>query len=77
MEVAREFTNLQEAQRSARRVTRDGMLWLVYEFLSEFDRRQTPSLVFESEAAVRRVRNYPNNWRTLNDAELLALSWSV
>ena len=39
-----------------------------------FDRRNSSSLVFESDT-VRRVRNYPENWRDLRDDELFALSW--
>jgi hypothetical protein len=31
------------------------------------------SLIFESDAAVRRVRNYPPNWHELPDDELAAL----
>jgi hypothetical protein len=41
-----------------------------------FDRRRAPSLVFESDGAVRRVRHYPENWRALSDEALFALSWS-
>lgn len=66
----------QEAQRAARRLTFEGVRWLVYELPPSYlDRRRTPSLVFESEATVRRVRNYPATWRALSDAELIALSW--
>jgi len=36
---------------------------------------QPVSLIFESDAAVRRVRDFPAEWRTLTDAELEALSW--
>lgn len=49
--------------------------WLVYELASSFDRWATPSLVFESEGAVRRVRNYPLDWRQLSDGELFSPSW--
>jgi hypothetical protein len=52
------------------------MLWRVYELPPlPFDRRNSSSLVFESDNAVRRVRNYPLDWRHLSDEELLALSW--
>jgi hypothetical protein len=68
----------QEALRSARRVYVDGETWLVYELPPlAFDRRSTSSLVFESEGTVRRVRNYPPNWRDLSDAELFDVSWSA
>jgi hypothetical protein len=54
----------------------DGASWLVYELPAlPFDRRSTPSLVFENENTVHRVRNYPLDWRLLSDEELFALSW--
>lgn len=69
---------LREAQRIARQVTVDGVPWLVYELPAmPFDRRSSPSLVFESEHAVRRVRDFPNDWRSISDDELFALSWAV
>lgn len=69
---------LHEAQRKARRLFVEGELWLVYELPpTQFDRRQAPSLVFESEISVRRVRNFPATWRDLSDADLFALSWSA
>jgi len=33
-------------------------------------------LLFSSDAAVRRVKNVPENWNSLTDTELSALSWS-
>jgi hypothetical protein len=33
------------------------------------------SLIFASESAVRRVRDYPADWMELSDDDLLALSW--
>lgn len=48
----------------------EGERWLVYEVTSAYDRRGA-SLVFESENVVRRVRDYPANWRELPDADLL------
>ena len=72
------FRYLQEAQRTARRLVVESMPWLVYELPAlPFDRRSTPSLVFESDGSVRRVRNYPADWRTLSDDDLFALSWTV
>lgn len=44
--------------------------WLVYELTEQYDRRG-PSLVFESENMVRRVRAYPEDWRRLNDEDLV------
>jgi hypothetical protein len=55
-----------------------GQSWLVSERpFSEYDRRSGFSLIFSSELAVRRVRNYPSDWFTLSDADLAALSWRV
>lgn len=69
---------VQAAQRGARQLVVDAVSWLVYELPPmPFDRRSTPSLVFESEGAMRRVRNFPATWRMLSDAELFALSWAV
>ena len=69
---------IREAQRTARRITVDDVEWLAYELpASILDRRSTPSLVFESNGAVRRVRNYPPDWRTLDAEALFALSWTV
>jgi hypothetical protein len=36
---------------------------------------QPRCLVFTSHTMMRRVYGYPAHWRTLSDAELLALSW--
>lgn len=69
---------LREAQRQEREIIVDRVRWLVYERPApELDRRSTPSLVFESEGTVRRVRNYPPDWRSLSDDDLFALSWAV
>jgi hypothetical protein len=55
----------------------DGQRWNVYEKpFDAFDRRSGSSLIFASEGAMRRVRNYPANWTELTDEELAALSWS-
>jgi hypothetical protein len=52
----------------------DGEHWTVYERADGMlDRRASSSLIFESDGAVRRVRNYPADWRELPDAELEAL----
>lgn len=74
----RPLSQVQQLQRTARSVLLDGVLWLVYELPAPaYDRRQNPSLIFETDAAVRRVRNYPAEWRALSDEDLLALSWSA
>ena len=77
LEPHRPFLILREAQRSAREIVIDDVLWLVYELPAmPFDRRRTPSLVFECDSAIRRVRNFPEQWRSLGDDALFALSWS-
>jgi hypothetical protein len=69
---------VREAQRTARQLVMDGVPWLVYELpATPFDRRSSASLIFESDAAVRRVRTYPPDWRSLADDALLALSWAA
>ena len=56
----------------------DGARWVVYEqALTEYDRRNGGSLIFNSDFAVRRVRNFPENWMALSDAELTKLSWQA
>jgi hypothetical protein len=56
----------------------DGTRWRVYEIaFSDYDRRRGLSLIFASDVAVRRVRNYPANWATLSDEALAALSWEI
>jgi len=56
----------------------DGTCWHVSEQpFSEYDRRSGNSLIFASDLAVRRVRNYPADWFSLPELELMALSWSV
>ena len=53
----------------------EGVPWLVYELPPRvFDRRASPSLVFESDDTVRRVRGFPAKWRALSDDELVALN---
>jgi hypothetical protein len=57
-------------------VDAEGTRWQVSERpFSDYDRRHGLSLIFASEVAVRRVRDYPANWATLADDELFALSW--
>jgi len=72
------FEETHAAQQSGREIVVDNVRWLVYELPpTPFDRRSGRSLVFESDAAMRRVRTYPGNWRSLSDQALLALSWST
>ena len=56
----------------------DGTRWQVKEMpFSNYDRRRGVSLIFWSEGAVRRVRDYPADWYELSDTELALLSWKV
>ena len=60
---------IQEALANARRIIIGHVGWLVYELPPPvLDRRSTPSLVFENEFAIRRVRNFPVDWRILTSA---------
>ncbi|HKW47797.1 MAG TPA: hypothetical protein VJN70_10140 [Gemmatimonadaceae bacterium] len=58
-----------QAKTNARRICVNGEVWLVYELPSQYDRRG-PSLVFESENVVRRVRNFPPDWLHVADTDL-------
>jgi hypothetical protein len=56
----------------------DGARWKVKEMaFSSYDRRSGRSLIFWSDGAVRRVRDYPEQWYLLSDAELAKLSWKI
>jgi hypothetical protein len=81
MTVSRERTEVERSteQTRFRSFTDDlGQTWLVSERpFSEYDRRSGSSLIFSSELAVRRVRDYPKNWYALSDADLASLSWRV
>ena len=77
-DTPKSLSHIHDLQRTARRVASEGVLWLIYELPPpSFDRRGSPSLVFESDMTVRRVRNYPADWRQLSDEALLSLSWKV
>jgi hypothetical protein len=57
-------------------VDAEGARWRVHEqAASDYDRRRGTSLIFASEAAVRRVRVFPADWQSLSDEELVRLSW--
>jgi hypothetical protein len=57
-------------------VDAEGARWRVYEqAASDYDRRRGTSLIFASDAAVRRVRAFPADWQSLSDEELARLSW--
>jgi len=77
MEDSASFERLYEAQRKARLLEAEGESWLVYELRPlPLDQPGGPSLVFESDSVIRRVRHYPERWRELSDKELFALSWA-
>lgn len=58
-------------------VDADGTFWQVCEVEFALDRRSGRSLVFESDVAVRRVRNYPEAWHSLPEKELARLLHST
>ena len=49
-------------------------VWTVYEDARTMAPTYRKSLVFISSLIARRVRNYPPNWRSLSDMELVAVS---
>ncbi len=56
----------------------DGTRWRVREMpFSQYDRRRGRSLIFWSDGAVRRVRDYPDDWHELSDEALAQLSWKI
>jgi hypothetical protein len=56
----------------------DGTRWHVSERpFGDYDRRRGLSLIFASDFAVRRVRDFPADWHTLSDEDLLAVSWGA
>ena len=68
---------LHRARATGHRIVVEGVSWLVYEVsATDLDRRTSRSLVFESAESMRRVRDYPPDWRELSPAALIALSWS-
>ena len=59
-------------------VDADGTRWQVEEMpFSQYDRRRGRSLIFWSDGAVRRVRDYPADWHELSDSDLALLSWKI
>jgi len=56
----------------------DGTRWRVREMpFSQYDRRRGRSLIFWSDGAVRRVRDYTTDWHELSDEALALLSWKI
>jgi hypothetical protein len=56
-------------------VAPDYSSWTVHEVHDPAAERER-SLIFVSTAGFRRVRSYPDDWRTLSAPELWALSWA-
>jgi hypothetical protein len=56
-----------------------GVDWRIYEIPSHrvTAPRGRTCLIFESDAAIRRVWNYPDHWQRLSPPELAALSWEI
>ncbi len=53
----------------------DGVRWIVREAEPPaFDRRAGPSLIFESDEIVRRMRDYPADWFVLSGEQLYRIS---
>ena len=56
----------------------EGTRWRVYESpLTGYNSHRGQSLIFASETAVRRVRDFPANWANLSDEDLGMLSWKA
>lgn len=66
-------THLDDA--STRTIPGDGRSWTVREVpYPPICQRPGTSLIFSTDAVVRRVRHFPPNWFTQSDTELYALS---
>jgi hypothetical protein len=72
------MTNSETGAAAALVVIIDHEEWRIYERApASYDRRGSTTLVFESDGVVRRVRNFPPNWRELPLRDLVALSWTA
>lgn len=69
-------TRRANAMADGRRLVIDGVEWVVYE-LSDmpYDRRSSISLVFECAERIRRVRDFPREWRELPDPAVAEIMW--
>lgn len=63
------------ADRGVRFIAPDGTYWTAHEIADKRAESATHALIFVSDEGFRRVRSYPENWRTLTHAELWELSW--
>ena len=53
----------------------DGRIWTVEQLRApSTDPTQDQSLLFTTDNVMRRIRRFPENWHSLTDAELYALS---
>lgn len=53
----------------------DGRIWTVEQLrAAATDPVQDPSLLFTTDNLMRRIRRFPDNWHSLTDSELYALS---
>ena len=65
-----------DSDRSRTVVGPDGRYWTVYEFASSrYDRRTGISLIFVTDDAMRRVRDYPADWFELSAEDLYDVSF--
>jgi hypothetical protein len=72
------MTNSETGAATALVIIVDHEEWRVYELApGSYDRRGSNTLVFESDGVMRRVRNFPRNWRRMSPTALLALSWTA
>lgn len=76
MDVRDDAAPMDSSAHLTRSFVAEGAMWTVRLRLGTYDRRR-PDLVFESEHIIRRVRDYPENWHTLADEQLFALSLRV
>ena len=53
----------------------NGVWWRVYEQGAVAADQGKPCLIFESDTVARRVHNFPDDWRSVDDAALERLSW--
>jgi len=56
-----------------RDLTIDGRQWIVFEFIDRIQDPPKRDLIFETAGLMRRIREYPADWRALADADLFAL----
>jgi hypothetical protein len=67
-------TNDPNHGRQTRRIRIDGAVWLIYEFTSKNPATHSTSLVFECAGTMRRIRQFPSDWLTMDGDILFDLS---